>query len=112
MIGNKIIFWTGIVLFVIPEAIWSPLVNFYASMFISSESDYYVFRDNFIFNNVAGWRILLVLELMGILMAIKVALGISNKKVRLFASILFGVLIIILLGAIWETFTFHPDTIL
>ncbi len=90
----KILFWIGLLLFIVPELLWSPVANVYYTFF-QSGSNIVLLRDNFITS--AGYNLvykgLILLEALGLLTSIllvwKYVISGNQKKL--------GYLILILL---------------
>ena len=69
--NNKLLFWIGLGLFVIPELLWSPVANIYYTFF-QSGSHIIPLRENFITSGGYDiwYKVVVFLELSGLIIAL------------------------------------------
>ena len=100
---QKILSWIFIGLFVIPEVLWSPLLNFYYELNQSgSTSAVHSLRDNFFENpdHFNSLRLIVFIQLVG-LVSFLVLLTRIKLKLRLVAILITIVLILLSVIANW-----------
>lgn len=89
-------------MFLIPEILWSPVVNFYYELFLSVKPGRtYPIRDNFFqsSDNVFYLKILLLVQLVGLLLLLSRFFKSNTFGVNNIARILLGIIVSVLILA-------------
>ncbi len=98
--NNKILFWVGMGLFIIPELLWSPVLNYLYELLQIGSGEISSLRMNFLLNNqnygFFWYGFIVALQLLGLLIMIKTLRQSSiNGRVKLLlASVLWGLVVI------------------
>lgn len=103
---QKVWLWIFLALFVVPEALWSPVGNMIYELYLSQFGNTYPFRDNFLQNsdNINVLSSVLFIQLLGLVFTIVYLIfkrtHIQNK------TVLWSSLVLLLLATLVTFFVF------
>jgi len=81
---QKIWFAVFLSMFVLPEVLWSPLLNFYYEFWTGTKSNaVYALRNNFIVNNDNIWKSILLLQTIGLVFSLFICFKNQTKRLYL-----------------------------
>jgi hypothetical protein len=114
--NQKILLWVSIALFIVPEVIWSPVINFYHDLFNTNKiGGTTIFRNSFLQSpdNLDLLKLVLLIELIGTVSALIIIFknrhSISNL-VRGWVLVILMVLLVVIFGfALYFIYSFNPD---
>ena len=99
---QKIWFAVFLSMFILPEVLWSPLLNFYYEL--SKTGDVYPVRVNFITNDFIIWKIVLWIQLISLAGAIVIMVLIPTKRIIKLPiiAILTGLMLLVILAVLFN----------
>ena len=105
--SQKIWFWVSAVLFLLPEILWSPIVNL-IDAFLQNSNNTVIFRDNFLMDsdNLNFLLIALFVQFLGVLVSSVIIIKSNfNKGLKIFLASLFVILLVITGLVLFFTFS-------
>ncbi len=106
---QKIWLWVGLGMFIIPEILWSPLVNLMQSLY-NSQIDSPVFRENFLTTgkSTVSWLVVLLVQLLGALSIVYFTyINRNYRRWLLILSIIFSLISLAIFLAMYVIYSFR-----